>query len=107
MGFFRRKQKGTTPNEDMSASTVPSSSTTATTATNTNTTTTNITTTTTNTTMNAYDPLSFPKGQDVELGTIHYANLTPDGKHGDMDVALCLARETSKPIFCNFVEWSG
>ena len=43
----------------------------------------------------------------VELGSINYVNLTPDGRHGDMDVALRIARETGKPIFCNFVEWSG
>lgn len=45
--------------------------------------------------------------QAVELGTIRYVNLTPDGRHGDMDVALRVAAETGKPLFCNFVEWSG
>ena len=43
----------------------------------------------------------------IELGSIEYVNLTPDGKHGDFDKALSIARETGKPIFANFVEWSG
>lgn len=45
--------------------------------------------------------------QAVELGTIRYVNLTADGRHGDMDIALQVAAETRKPLFCNFVEWSG
>jgi hypothetical protein len=45
--------------------------------------------------------------QAVELGTINYVNLTSDGCHGDMEKALHVARETGKPLFCNFVEWSG
>lgn len=45
--------------------------------------------------------------QAVELGTINYVNLTPDSKHGDYDIALEIAKETGKPIFANFVEWSG
>ena len=45
--------------------------------------------------------------QPVELGTIHYCNLTPDGKHGDYDAALQAAAASGKPIFANFVEWSG
>lgn len=45
--------------------------------------------------------------QAVELGTINYVNLTSDGRHGDMEKALHVARETGKPLFCNFVEWSG
>ena len=43
----------------------------------------------------------------VELGNIDYINLTPDGKHGDYEKALKYAEETGKPIFANFVEWSG
>ena len=50
---------------------------------------------------------SSPPNQPVELGSIQYVNLTPDGRHGDMDIALQVAKETGKPIFCNFVEWSG
>jgi hypothetical protein len=45
--------------------------------------------------------------QPIELGTINYANLTPDGRHGDFDAAVKKAAETGKPIFANFVEWSG
>jgi hypothetical protein len=45
--------------------------------------------------------------QPVELGTIHYVNLTEDGRHGDMEKALAIAAESGKPIFANFVEWSG
>jgi hypothetical protein len=45
--------------------------------------------------------------QYVELGTIHYVNLTADGKHGDYQTALDEAFRTGKPIFANFVEWSG
>ncbi len=48
-----------------------------------------------------------PPNQPVELGSIHYVNLTSDGRHGDMDIALQISKETGKPIFCNFVEWSG
>ena len=48
--------------------------------------------------------LSMP--QAVELGTIEYVNIV-DGRHGDMKTALALAAETGKPLFCNFVEWSG
>jgi hypothetical protein len=48
-----------------------------------------------------------PPRQYVELGTIDYVNLTPDGKHGDYQTALDIAAETGKPIFVNFVEWSG
>jgi hypothetical protein len=48
-----------------------------------------------------------PPKEFVELGTIRYANLTPDGKHGDYKTALEIAAETGKPIFANFVEWSG
>jgi hypothetical protein len=47
------------------------------------------------------------RNQPVELGTIHYVNLTADGRHGDMEKALAIAAETGKPIFANFVEWSG
>jgi hypothetical protein len=45
--------------------------------------------------------------QAIELGTIHYVNLTLDGRHGDLETALRVAAETAKPIFANFVEWSG
>ena len=45
--------------------------------------------------------------QPVELGAIDYVNLTPDGRHGDFQTALRKAHETGKPIFANFVEWSG
>lgn len=45
--------------------------------------------------------------QAVELGTINYVNLTPDGRHGDVDVALRAAQAADRPLFVNFVEWSG
>jgi hypothetical protein len=48
-----------------------------------------------------------PPKEYEELGTIHYANLTADGRHGDYETALDIAAETGKPIFANFVEWSG
>jgi hypothetical protein len=48
-----------------------------------------------------------PPREFVELGTIHYANLTQDGRHGEYQTALDLAAETGRPIFANFVEWSG
>jgi hypothetical protein len=48
-----------------------------------------------------------PPREFVELGTIHYVNLTPDGKHGRYQTALDVAKETGRPIFANFVEWSG
>ena len=48
-----------------------------------------------------------PSNQAVELGTINYVNLTSDGRHGEFEKALQVARETGKPIFANFVEWSG
>ena len=48
-----------------------------------------------------------PMNQAVELGTIHYVNLTSDGRHGDMEKALQKGTLTGKPLFCNFVEWSG
>jgi hypothetical protein len=47
------------------------------------------------------------RAQAVELGTIDYVNLTPDGRHGDFETAVRIAQETGKPIFANFVEWSG
>jgi len=47
------------------------------------------------------------KHQAVELGTINYINLTSDGKHGDYDRAIEASLKSGKPIFCNFVEWSG
>jgi len=46
-------------------------------------------------------------GRFVELGTIEYVNLTPDGRHGDYDRAVDAARRTGRPIFANFAEWSG
>ncbi|KAL7574657.1 hypothetical protein ACA910_003004 [Epithemia clementina (nom. ined.)] len=45
--------------------------------------------------------------KSIELGSIHYANLTSDGRHGDYALALSIAKETGKPIFANFVELSG
>ena len=45
--------------------------------------------------------------QAVELGTINYLNLDASKRHGDFETALTLSRETGKPLFCNFVEWSG
>ena len=47
------------------------------------------------------------KMQAVELGTIDYVNLTADGRHGDIEEALSISKATQKPLFCNFVEWSG
>jgi hypothetical protein len=47
------------------------------------------------------------RNQPIELGTIEYCNLTPDGRHGDFDAAIREAAATGKPIFANFVEWSG
>ena len=43
----------------------------------------------------------------VELGTIQYVNLTTDGRHGDFQAAIDTAAQRKKPIFANFVEWSG
>ena len=43
----------------------------------------------------------------VELGTIQYLNLTADGKHGNFQAAIDIAAHKKKPIFANFVEWSG
>ena len=43
----------------------------------------------------------------VELGTINYINLSDDLKHGSYEVAVEEARRQGKPIFANFVEWSG
>ena len=48
-----------------------------------------------------------PKPTYVELGTIDYVNLTKDGKHGEYQRTLDIAAQTGKPIFANFVEWSG
>lgn len=48
-----------------------------------------------------------PPREYVELGTIRYVNLTEDGSHGDYQTAIEIATETGKPIFANFVEWSG
>jgi hypothetical protein len=45
--------------------------------------------------------------QPIELGTIEYYNISPDGKHGDFELALQTASERNKPIFANFVEWAG
>jgi hypothetical protein len=52
-------------------------------------------------------PSPSQRNQPVELGTIHYVNLTADGRHGDMEQALAVAAESGKPIFANFVEWTG
>lgn len=51
--------------------------------------------------------IMIPENQAVELGTINYVNLTPDKRHGDLSTALKIATQTKKPIFANFVEWSG
>jgi hypothetical protein len=48
-----------------------------------------------------------PSSNYVELGTIRYVNLTKDLKHGEYNTAVSLAKSTGKPIFANFVEWSG
>ena len=48
-----------------------------------------------------------PRHQAVELGTIQYVNLTPDGRHGDLATALQASAAADKPLFVNFVEWSG
>ena len=50
--------------------------------------------------------LSTPE-QAEELGTIEYVNLDKALRHGDMEKALAIAKETGKPLFCNFVEWEG
>lgn len=47
------------------------------------------------------------RNQPVELGTIEYCNITQDGRHGDYDTALTAAAKSGKPLFANFVEWSG
>eukprot|EP00986_Skeletonema_menzelii_P009619 scaffold4407_cov138-Skeletonema_menzelii.AAC.8 len=49
----------------------------------------------------------YPVKGYVELGTIQYVNLTADGKHGDFQAAIDTAVQRKKPIFANFVEWSG
>ena len=64
------------------------------------------------TTTSAVQPKYVPQpvvipNQCIELGTIQYCNLTKDGKHGDYETVLRVAKETGKPIFANFVEWSG
>ena len=48
-----------------------------------------------------------PPKEYVELGTIRYANLTSDARHGSYEAAVAAAAETGRPIFANFVEWSG
>jgi hypothetical protein len=46
--------------------------------------------------------------QPIELGTIQYCNITSDGRHGDYDTVLQIASQNlEKPIFANFVEWTG
>ena len=46
--------------------------------------------------------------QPIELGTIHYCNITPDGRHGDYNTVLQISSQNvDKPIFVNFVEWLG
>jgi hypothetical protein len=50
------------------------------------------------------------KSQSIELGTIQYCNITQDGRHGDFNTVLQIAalhEHKHKPIFANFVEWSG
>lgn len=48
-----------------------------------------------------------PTSLYAELGTIRYVNLTQDGKHGDYEIAVSIAKESGRPIFANFVEWPG
>ena len=50
---------------------------------------------------------TMPSHSYVELGTIQYVNLTSDARHGDYQTAVDIAARTGKPIFANFVEWSG
>lgn len=50
---------------------------------------------------------TMPPHSYVELGTIQYVNLTSDARHGDYQTAVDIAAQTGKPIFANFVEWSG
>lgn len=50
---------------------------------------------------------TMPSHTYVELGTVQYVNLTPDARHGDYQTAIDIAAQTGKPIFANFVEWSG
>ena len=50
---------------------------------------------------------TMPSHSYVELGTIQYVNLTSDARHGDYQIAIDIAAQTGKPIFANFVEWSG
>jgi hypothetical protein len=42
---------------------------------------------------------------------IKYRNLTADGLHGDLELALKAAAPDrnphNKPLFCNFFEWSA
>ena len=46
--------------------------------------------------------------QPIELGTLQYCNITSDGRHGDYYTVLQVAAQHGdKPIFANFVEWSG
>lgn len=46
-------------------------------------------------------------GQAVELGDINYVNLDKHRKHGDFNGTMQAASVTGRPIFVNFVEWSG
>lgn len=50
---------------------------------------------------------TLPSHSYVELGTIQYVNLTSNARHGDYQTAVDIAAQTGKPIFANFVEWSG
>lgn len=50
---------------------------------------------------------SIPCNQAVELGTIHYVNLTKCQRRGGIRKALSISSTTGKPMFCNFVEWKG
>ena len=44
----------------------------------------------------------------VELGHVTYLNLSPDGAHGEYELAVkAIATQPTKPLFVNFVEWSG
>ena len=51
--------------------------------------------------------LTIPENQAEELGTISYVNLDEYKRHGEMQKAIDISNETGKPLFCNFVEWSG
>ena len=53
------------------------------------------------------DFLSARGSQAEELGTINYVNLTKNKRHGEFAPVVEAAKASNKPIFANFVEWSG